>query len=117
MNDIINLQKQIDDLKNRLNNLDNSSSIPRNVETAFKERLGLNTSTNQIISGTITTDGSGNATISNGSIKATSVICITANGTSTGGFSYAAYCTVGTGHIYSTGAVYQNCQFFYIIIV
>lgn len=35
------LQKQIDDLRQQMNNLYRSSSIDRNVETALIERLGL----------------------------------------------------------------------------
>lgn len=34
------LQKQIDDLQKKINQFSNSSTIERNVETAFTERLG-----------------------------------------------------------------------------
>ncbi len=40
--DIKNLQQQIIDLKDRIDMLEGSSTIPRDVETAFKERLNFN---------------------------------------------------------------------------
>jgi len=39
--DLIQLQKQIDELTQKFNQLSNSSQIPRNIETAFRERLGF----------------------------------------------------------------------------
>ncbi len=38
--DIETLKKEIDKLKEEIENLKNSNSIPRAVETAFRERLG-----------------------------------------------------------------------------
>jgi hypothetical protein len=57
--DPIQLQKQIDDLKQKIVSLESSSTITRNVETAFKERLGLNTATITVksYSGSVNSNG------------------------------------------------------------
>ena len=71
-----------------------------------------------IITGVVTTDGSGNATITDNRITASpnSVIVITpqnhgANAT------FSAICNNGSATITSTGLLYQSCPFNYVIIV
>ena len=116
--DLITLQKNIDELKKRLDQLSSSSDIPRNVETAFKERLGLSvSSTSTIISGVVTTDNSGAATITDSRIKSTSSITVTPQQMSSGtAHEYSAGCSTGSANISSYGAEYQSCPFNYVII-
>lgn len=111
-------QKQIDALTTRLNLLEKSSDIPRNVETAFRERLGLANASTTILSGKVTTNGSGSADILDTRILATSVIVVTP--TSMGATTtaeYLAICIAGQGEIRSQGSEYQSVDFNYIIIL
>ena len=57
--DIQALQQKIKELETKLNQLSQSSTIPRNVETALRERLGIQLGSTAIITyvASLTQDG------------------------------------------------------------
>lgn len=108
--------------KNQSTNQWNVSKIPLHVHNGVDSNKVKYTDLLEvplILSGVITTNGSGNIHIYDSRITVNSVIVVTPE-YSISGFpasTYAAICGVGYGYIFTSPAAYQNTPFNYIIIV
>ena len=116
---LTDLQTTIDDHSTTLDDLNNTAGqlqFPLTQDTIdLINEVIKNYSANLQLSGVVTTDNSGNATITNANILATSVIVVTPEQGGTG--YYVAACSAGHASIASSGAAYQMCIFNYIIII
>ncbi len=113
------IQQQINELKARIDQLTDSSLIPRNIENALRKRLGITgSSSTTIISGVVTL-AAGTATITDSRITTNSTIVATPEVSYvTGVFNgtIGAVCNSGNAVVFeSGGASIDNVN--YVIIL
>ncbi len=96
-------QAQIDDLRARLDQLGSANSIPRDVETAFTERLGGLSDISDLMLWGVVTLVAGSATITDARITTASAITVTSensHNTFTFNNSLGAVCNNGNAVIF-----------------
>lgn len=110
------LQIQVEQIQSKMDGNAYSSDIPRDFETALRERLNINTSlTDSVIAGTKQLT-SGTTTITDSRIKTTSVIVITSFSSASPAIQYAATCSNGFATIFEQSGT-SNDTLNYIIIL
>ena len=112
------LQATIDEQSSTISDLSNSSgqlTFPLTQDTIdlIDEVIKNYLTTSLLLSGVVTTNGSGAATITDANIKSTSVIVVMPQ--NIGGGTYTAACYAGYALIASTSVNYQSCPFNYLI--
>jgi hypothetical protein len=118
---LTDIQSTLDDQSSTISDLSNVSGqlqFPLTQDTIDLITEVINNNTTKQISGLVSTDNSGNATITNPLISASSVIIITPTVITSPAspHEYGASCAAGSASIFSNGVEYASSTFNYIII-